>query len=191
MPDFADLAPALAAVLDVVPQPLLLVDGRAMVRHTNRAAEGLLSRGEIQRTRDRRLAAGAATAALHRAIVAIANGRAAQSVVVDRMLLWRVECPGGALVAVFVGGGVPTNAIDARLLCRLYGLTAAEARVAALVATGHSLDEIVAQLRVGRSTARTHIQRALVKTGTTRQAALAHLLLSGPASVLIGEARCG
>lgn len=65
-------------------------------------------------------------------------------------------------------------------LCHLYGLTPAEARVAARIAQGASVDEIAAALSVAVSTVRTHLHRVLEKTGTSRQAELVRLLLTGP-----------
>lgn len=66
---------------------------------------------------------------------------------------------------------------DVPLLCELFSLTPAEARIAGKLALGRSLEEIAAELRISLETARTHAKRALSKTGTERQGELISLIL--------------
>ncbi len=66
--------------------------------------------------------------------------------------------------------------VEAQRLRRLFGLTAAEARLAQRLAQGEDLESIAAALAISRSTARTHLARIFIKTGTNRQAELAALL---------------
>jgi PAS domain-containing protein len=63
-------ADALASLLDVLPQPLLLIGRDQSVRHANRAAGELLQRGDGLLVRDGRLTAagGAEASRLRRAI---------------------------------------------------------------------------------------------------------------------------
>jgi DNA-binding CsgD family transcriptional regulator len=65
---------------------------------------------------------------------------------------------------------------DVTLLCALFGLTAAEARVAAEIASGAGIDGAAARLNVSRETARSHLRIVFDKTGKRRQAELAALL---------------
>ncbi len=58
----------------------------------------------------------------------------------------------------------------------LFGLTAAEARVACLVAAGSGVRTAAADLNVAPPTVRTQLLRAYAKTGTCRQAELARLV---------------
>jgi len=67
-------------------------------------------------------------------------------------------------------------------LRRLYGLTHAEARVAERLCCGESLEEISDDTATSLNTVRTHVKRALMKTGTTRQAQLVALALGLAAS---------
>jgi DNA-binding CsgD family transcriptional regulator len=67
-------------------------------------------------------------------------------------------------------------------LRRLYGLTNAEARVAERLCCGESLEEISDDTATSLHTVRTHVKRALMKTGTTRQAQLVALALGLAAS---------
>jgi DNA-binding CsgD family transcriptional regulator len=61
-------------------------------------------------------------------------------------------------------------------LRELFGLTCAEAAIAVAIGEGQSVDQIAATLCVGLGTVRTHLKKALVKTGTNRQGALASLV---------------
>ena len=63
-------------------------------------------------------------------------------------------------------------------LRRLYGLTHAEADVAARVGRGQGLTPIADELSLSLATVKTHVQRVFEKTGTHRQAELVRLLLA-------------
>ena len=66
----------------------------------------------------------------------------------------------------------------AEALCKLYSLTHAEARLAAVLANGHSLEEIADLLDITKETARWQIKHVFAKTGTNRQAEPIRLLLT-------------
>lgn len=70
--------------------------------------------------------------------------------------------------------------IDVAALQHIYGLTATEARVAALVAESRSVAEIAERLGSTAYTVRTHLRHIFEKTGTERQVDLVHLLLQSP-----------
>jgi DNA-binding CsgD family transcriptional regulator len=65
---------------------------------------------------------------------------------------------------------------DLTQLCAAFGLTAAEAKLAAKVASGTGVDGAAASLGVSRETARTQLKAVFAKTNTRRQAELAGLL---------------
>lgn len=75
----------------------------------------------------------------------------------------------------------PTQRIETAepVLRGLYGLTRAEARLAADLVRGHTLEQAAAERGVSLNTVRTHLKRVFAKTGTSRQADLVSLLLSG------------
>ncbi len=70
---------------------------------------------------------------------------------------------------------VPTD-----MLQRLYGLTPAEAKLAALLAHGKSVTEAAEELHVTQNTARTHLKHIFQKTGVKRQSELVKLILNSP-----------
>jgi len=65
---------------------------------------------------------------------------------------------------------------DPALLAQAFGLTTAEARLAAMLAGGAALDEAADRLGIAVETARSHIKAVFAKTGTGRQGALVALL---------------
>ena len=59
-----------------------------------------------------------------------------------------------------------------------YGLTLAEARVALHAASGRSVADVGAQLKISPNTVKTHLRRVFAKTGVHRQAELASIIAS-------------
>jgi DNA-binding CsgD family transcriptional regulator len=65
---------------------------------------------------------------------------------------------------------------EATQFCAAFGLTVAEAKLAAKLASGSGIDSAAASLGVSRETARTQLKGVFAKTNTRRQAELAGLL---------------
>lgn len=65
-------------------------------------------------------------------------------------------------------------------LSRQFGLTPAEARFAAQLLQGKSVESAANELAVSMPTARTHVRNLLQKTGAARQSELVRILLTGP-----------
>ena len=84
---------------------------------------------------------------------------------------------------VFIGDPDRPTEMDQRRLSQLYGLSRAEARVIALLAKGHRLDQSAEMLGVAYETVRKHLKQVFGKTGTDRQAELVRLLVTGPAGL--------
>jgi DNA-binding CsgD family transcriptional regulator len=63
------------------------------------------------------------------------------------------------------------------ILSRIYQLTPAESKIAAILAEGKSLDEACGLLGIKRNTIRTHLKRIFSKTETKRQTELVRLIL--------------
>jgi DNA-binding CsgD family transcriptional regulator len=68
--------------------------------------------------------------------------------------------------------------VEAEVLNRLYGLTAAECRLAAHLCEGEALSVIAKRLKVSESTVKTQLQSIFDKTQTRRQVQLVKLLIS-------------
>ena len=69
---------------------------------------------------------------------------------------------------------------DADLIARLYGLTAREAAVAALLLQGRAPSEAADELAMTENTVRTHIRHVFDKIGVERLADLVRILMQGP-----------
>lgn len=65
----------------------------------------------------------------------------------------------------------------------LFGLTPAEAAIAALLADGRSVKDIAAQQRLSLHTARVHLKSIFLKTGVVRQAQLVAMILRSVAAM--------
>jgi DNA-binding CsgD family transcriptional regulator len=94
------------------------------------------------------------------------------------------ETGADAPVAVlYIGDPERPVRFDHQRIARLYGLSRAESRVAALLASGYRLDQISDMLGVAYETVRKHLKQVFSKTGTYRQAELVRVLVTGPAGV--------
>jgi DNA-binding CsgD family transcriptional regulator len=86
-------------------------------------------------------------------------------------------CLGAPPIAIiFVADAEQGGELSASRLRSLYGMTRAEATVAGLISKGSGVKAAARQLGIAPSTARTHLHRVFDKTGTRRQAELAHLI---------------
>lgn len=74
-------------------------------------------------------------------------------------------------------------AISHDVLRSLYGLTPAEVRLAAKLASGTSLQSAAEDLAISYKTARTQLAAIFRKTSTSRQGELVKFLLSGPLAI--------
>lgn len=75
--------------------------------------------------------------------------------------------------------------MDPKRLIMLYGLSRAEARVAALLGQGMRLEEVGQALGLTYETVRKHLKQIFAKTATDRQAELVRTLSLGPAGLRI------
>ncbi len=177
------------AMLDAVPLAIVVVDRQAVMLQVNRAAEELLARGTDATLVDGRLHLRAAgTTALLRAACGARTSTAISMPRAGRTPLEAIVTPlpaSGAgqddLMAVVFGDREQRYQIDATVLRDLYGLTPAQAALAALIVDGQSLSEAALALGVAVGTVRARMKQILERTGTRRQAELVRLILTGPA----------
>lgn len=193
---------AFSAALDRLPRGVLLVDARLAVRFANRYAEEVLAAGDGLRVEQGALVAARpeTTAALRRLVAGAAAPQAREPraaggyLALARPSLARPlelmvspltpelapVAAGRAVAALFLVDPERRVELPLEALRQLYGLTPAEARLAALVGEGLGLPEVAARLGVCRETAKSNLRAVFAKTGTRRQAELVRLLLTGP-----------
>lgn len=190
-----DLAQALLALAEHDANPTLLAADTGEIVWCNGAAELLLDRAQGLRRDGGRLAAAAPTdrrllaETLARmaaaapgqppAVLSLASPGAAQPVVALVRALGPVYSRqagarrGLALIALrgSQAGHDPASCVFAQR----YELTAAQARVSALVFAGHPLAAIAGMLNVSENTVRSHLKQIFQKTDTHGQMELVHL----------------
>lgn len=193
---FAELGMA-RVLLAQFAYPMVMVDETRGIWHRNEAATNLLQHGDVVREQGGLLTCldKSSDAALTEAIYSLKlEGNAP-----PRRHAVPLTSANGARHLVFVSSiqasttlGAfghqarallifhdPANlrpAPDAMLLAECFDLTPAEARVAALIASGVSAKAIAQQNGVTLPTVRTHIQRVMAKSSVVRQADLARVL---------------
>ena len=172
----------------------LVVDREGRLLFANISAEGLLATADGIAAPEGRLAAGTPQASaqlLSLLAETISSSDDRRSVTIslprrDRRPLSALICrlaplPGdpwpasGALL--FVRDPEELLAIDASHLRSLFGLTSAEAKLAAALASGQRLEDFAAAGKISRLTARTQLRDAMTKTRTNRQSELVSLIL--------------
>ncbi len=201
---------AALSVLERAAVGLIVLDAEMRIRATNAtadallvAADGLLRRGErLETGGDRRAstleralcaATGAEPCNANGAGIALTLPRGAARRPLEVLI---VPLPaatdsaaerGGALVLIGAPEGRP--AMVAETLQRLYGLSPAEAELAAGLASGLSLAQFAEETERTVGTARKTLKRVFAKTETGRQGELIQRLLSGPAGLAVETGR--
>jgi DNA-binding CsgD family transcriptional regulator len=192
---------AMSGTLDRLEMGVLLLDTRGIAVHANAAAAALLrSKDGLYTVFGKLYAAGtpardALDAAIRDALspgrggfltVPRGEGRHPLTIRVAPLPEGHAHSRGeaSARVIVFVTDPETSGPSQAGDTLAAYGLTRAERRVVAELALGYSIHEVAERLGIGRTTARNHLNRALAKTGTGRQAELLRLVLSSRVPVL-------
>jgi DNA-binding CsgD family transcriptional regulator len=67
----------------------------------------------------------------------------------------------------------------------LYNLSPTESKIAAMLVFNPHLEEVAQAMGITYNTARTHLKRIYLKTGTNRLSALVHRIMTGPVGILI------
>ncbi|HUH36612.1 MAG TPA: helix-turn-helix transcriptional regulator [Spongiibacteraceae bacterium] len=129
---------------------------------------------------------GAACDALHQGRAAIAQAmsisRSASPHPLNLVLRpMGYDNQGKPLLALFISDPADKAEASQDVLAQLFRFTPAEARLAMLLANGHSLDAATAELGISRNTGRAHLRAIFAKTGVSQQTQLVSLLLKSVA----------
>lgn len=92
-----------------------------------------------------------------------------------------LEADSGPVVAVFVSDPEPRTRPQETALISLYQFTPTEARIAADMTVGLSVNEIAQSQGISRNTVHHHLKSIFRKTGAARQSELVSVILSGTA----------
>ncbi|MEO7650792.1 MAG: helix-turn-helix transcriptional regulator, partial [Bryobacteraceae bacterium] len=184
--------------LDRLPWGVLLVKADARILWRNAAAERIMSKkdGLTESSDGLRAATMSESQGLRSAIAAAArtsngdrlpgaamplsrpSGLRPLNVLVSPVPRWSGSLQ-EADAMVFVGDPEDRPAAAPQILQRLFGLTAAESRLAEALVEGDTVEAYAVRTAVSLNTARTHLKQIFAKTGTMRQSGLVrHLLRS-------------
>ncbi len=198
---------AVIEALDVVPIGVITVDRAGTIIRANRYAQTVLASGEgLARSEGGLILERPGQRVRLRDVLAQTNKNRATAglpeVVLYTVPRFRRQRPLTCLIApvggtdagradgpaalVFVSDPERTVAFEPMRIARLYGLSRAEARVAALLARGLRLEEIGEHLGIAYETVRKHLKQIFTKTGVSRQAELVRVLVTGPAGLAVG-----
>jgi DNA-binding CsgD family transcriptional regulator len=181
---------------------LALTDAKGRVAEVNALARAILAEDDGLTIRDDalRAARGEDCTRLARLIAEAAGGagRSSPPRMSGVMQIWRpsgrrrlslvvaptrnASSPFGRSHGVSVAFSNPERAPepDPSLLARVYGITARETSIAALLLQGRNPGEAAAVLGMAENTARTHVRHLLSKTGAKRIGDLVRILMQGP-----------
>ena len=185
----------LAAVLDVLATPTLLVDGTMSVLQVNAAATAVLASGTPLRLLGDKLVtvaesgyhladairAAARGCPMHRSLILQASDKVSVAVwlrPLDQNLQTAGRIWHNGIVCLTLRALRTAPAVSTGLLRAHYRLTPRQAQIVVHLAQGASLDEVAAAMSIGMPTARSHLARCFEKTGTRRQTDLIGLALS-------------
>jgi DNA-binding CsgD family transcriptional regulator len=193
-----DLARALMRVVDQDTHPTLLLTRDCGVVYGNTSARELTLETDGLHVSGDRLVAATATdnRSLREAMLEVARDAAAGVGLASRVLT--ISVPGGGHPSILIARSAGRGFLgDAGEFCdlvmvmtrnahsehdprscpfaRQFELTPAQARVSALVFTGHALPGVARALQVSENTVRTHLKQIYQKTNTHGQMELVHL----------------
>jgi DNA-binding CsgD family transcriptional regulator len=182
---------AATEALSLIHQPALVLDRNGMVISVNKAAEDIFD--DDIRVRGRRLhvqdkAAAAALSALTDRMTLSAGPPPSAPITIRRPpkkpVIARIHPIPDAARSPFLGARAllilstlaPKPPLSAGLLTGTFGLSPAEAKLAAILAAGIDLRTAAEELGVARHTARNQLKAVFAKTGAHRQSELVELL---------------
>jgi DNA-binding CsgD family transcriptional regulator/PAS domain-containing protein len=195
---------AALGALERIETGVLVVDASRTVLYANRAAERLLESVPEIYTQAQRLriddpglnnrlawlvreAVRTATGGTHLQGTAMVVGRPGRLPVTLLVAPWRATWAPADVAQpaamIFIRDPEASGSAASQTLRELFGLTRAEAAIAVAIGEGQSLEHIAAALGVGLGTVRTHLKKALAKTGTGRQGALVALVARSVAGI--------
>jgi DNA-binding CsgD family transcriptional regulator len=187
-------ASAQMAMLDRLGCAAVLLDRSGHVRGMNRQADALMGEGiavcrgvlraaDAPSDRDlRRLLEWAGSGPLSRSappprhVVVQRAGRRALVVEALPVAGLAADCFGQACVLLAITDLEARSPLPEALLRSAFGLTAAEARLAARLGAGERLEDAAGALGITKNTARVQLRAVFAKTGTSRQPELVALL---------------
>jgi DNA-binding NarL/FixJ family response regulator len=200
-PDTAPLLESATAVLNRLPMGVILLTAASQVLFMNGKAKSFLEIGDgllLDNKRICRATIASENKQLSELLTsALAPSDDANPDVEFAMTVTRLEvdapltvmvAPLGTGVAgrgavLFVSDPIEPVELSIDTICRLYGLTPTEGRLALGLTNGKKLDDLAETWNVSMHTVRSQLRQIFRKTDTSRQSELVKLILTGPAAL--------
>lgn len=192
-----------ASSLDVLAMPTLLFDEFGRLAHANRSAETLLAgrhsmwlehghlvTREPEVTRNfaleltKALRASQGESSELNGVVSLSRRGQMPLVLMLAPMRFKGEARTQGAALLFVFDPEVTPEITADTVRQLFGLTKSEAKLAAALCAGSTMDDVATHRGISINTAKSQLKSIFIKTGTSRQADLIALLLASPAYFL-------
>ncbi len=186
-------ADRISGALDALTLGVVLVDGSGLPLWHNRRAQEIINRSNAVRPASAGLAGHCrsdtqslrelikrALSTGNQGLVAINRGAELRPLVVIAVPLRPHDAPsasdGSACGVIFISDPDRPDEPTVEALRRTFDLTYREAQTAIAIANGHGLKAAARSMGVALTTARSQLQQAFIKTGTSHQAELAALV---------------
>jgi DNA-binding CsgD family transcriptional regulator len=199
-----------AQVLDRMPYGMLLLDKDGLIVHSNRPADLMIAQkdGLLADQRQLRAASAKETRQIRAQVLASVGGgerfaqvstgilnvsRHSANRPYELLITPLRDEPSGpfegtpAYAVVLIGDSEAMGWPTPQTLQRLYELTPREAEVATMIVEGQGVTRAADTLKVSVETVRSHLKQVMRKTGTSRQAELVRLVLSGLARIRLPD----
>lgn len=157
-------------------------DGLWIERDGRPTATDLAERQTLQRCIAATIAAGKGLGVASDCALRIRRCRQCEPLQVMLYPLGRDVMQCGSAAAMFIFDPAKSLLAETDAFRVFYGLTPAEARLACALARGATVNEYCVTHRLAANTVRTHLKRALAKTGTHQQSQLVSLVAKFPAA---------
>ncbi len=184
--------------LNKIPVGICMVDSNARLLFSNSAAQSILEKREglfINQNQLLKAESPSHSAALLQAIKNagnVLNIEESDAISLPRLSGKRdlsVRClpvnrDSNSQILLFIGDPESPPNIDFAILSQLFSLSNSEAKLAAELSKGYSLEISAEHIGLTISTARTYLKQVFAKTNTNRQAELVKLILTSPAAII-------
>jgi|GEM_PF-480405 len=188
---------SLSDALDHLASGVMLVNEHLKVFYRNQAADKFFEEGAVLNLKDGylSLATPELTAELHQLVLKDSgdiltvnrNGRESPLHIFVSPLHSRASNYGHDLPIAVLFLFETVNDVEriGDVVRTLYNLSPTEAKIAALLVFNPHLEEVASSLGITYNTARTHLKRIYMKTGTNRLSLLVHRIMTGPVGILL------
>ena len=188
---------SLSEALDRLATGIIFINENLKVFYTNKSADKLVKSSKVLRLKDGHLNCSSAerTAELHRLVlqesVSTMTLTRPQRLPPIQVLVSPLHDHGRnyghnlPIAMIYVFDSINESERIEEVIRTLYGLSPTESKIAAKLVLTPDVHEVAKSLGITYNTARTHVKRIYAKTKINRLPSLVHMIVTGPAGLLI------